>query len=131
MLRPVPAVLLALLLSGTAGRAYTCNSLIGNLDCGRGSSRQVGAATGRTEGHSREAESELPRHHRREYPWCSVGGAGYHGIVDFRAMNNVYRPSEVWAVYVVEIRHIADRRGTQRMSAFDAVDGSSTGTRVP
>ena len=83
MLRPVPAVLLALLLSGTAGRAYTCNSLIGNLDCGRGSSRQVGAATGRTEGHSREAESELPRHHRREYPWCSVGSAGYHGHCGF------------------------------------------------
>jgi len=40
------------------------------------------------------------------------------GIVDFRAMNNVYRPSEVLAVYVVEIRHIADRRGTQRMSAI-------------
>ena len=36
MLRLVPAFLLALLFSGTAGLAYTCNSMIGNLDCSTG-----------------------------------------------------------------------------------------------
>ena len=75
----LPAVLFAVLAVSHAARAYTCDSIMGSVDCGQGS--------GRKDIHidRRAREDPLPSghsahhtNHRREYPWCTVGTGGHH-----------------------------------------------------
>ena len=60
----------------TVAPAYTCGSIMGNVDCGRGN--------GRKDVHvDRRAREDTPisghhAHRHPEYPWCSVGIGGHH-----------------------------------------------------
>jgi len=71
-----PLVLLIFFAATTAAPAYTCDSIMGNVDCAHGN--------GRKDLHvDKRAREDSPifghhTHRHREYPWCSVGTGDHH-----------------------------------------------------
>lgn len=78
-----PLTLLVFFAMTTAASAYTCHSMIGNLDCSRGSGRKDILSDGR----AKDDPSFISGHHpHREYPWCSVGSGSHHRNCGFASL---------------------------------------------
>jgi hypothetical protein len=80
---PPLLVLLILFAATSAATAYTCDSIMGNVECGYGN--------GRKDLHvdKRRRESSIPGHHthrQREYPWCSIGTGGHHSHCGYTSL---------------------------------------------
>ena len=82
--RLLPLVLLVFFTATTAAPAYTCDSIIGNVDCGRGNGRKDLHVDKRARAESRSVDHHSHRH--REYPWCSVGTGGYHSHCGYSSL---------------------------------------------
>ncbi len=81
LLRLPPLVLLVSLAATTAAPAYTCDSILGSVDCGHGHGRKdlhVDKSARKDFGHH--------THRHREYPWCSVGTAGHHSHCGYTSL---------------------------------------------
>ena len=82
LLRLAPLALLVFFAMTTAALAYTCHSMIGNLDCGRGTGRKDILSDSRA-----KDPSLISMYHRnREYPWCSVGGGSHRRDCGFASL---------------------------------------------
>jgi hypothetical protein len=81
---PPLLVLLILFAATSAAAAYTCDSIMGNVECGHGNNRK----DLHVDKSARKDSSILGHHtHRhREYPWCSVGTGGHHSHCGYTSL---------------------------------------------